>query len=233
MAMTAGLNANHLLYLLQGAAWTVGLSLIAFVGGGLLGLVVALCRISPSQPVRLLTAGYVQLIQGTPLLVILFMTFFGLPSLGLKISPLTAAGVSLTIYVGAYLGEIWRGCIQSVPRAQWEAAECLALTRAQRMWLVILPQAVRIATPPTVGFMVQIVKNTSLASVVGFVELARSGQIINNSVFEPFIVYLIIAAIYFAMCYPLSRWSLRLERRSASAQQAVAVPVQQASLSLT
>ena len=231
--MNGSLNANHLLYLLQGATWTVGLSLIAFVGGGLLGLLVALCRVSPSRPLRLVTAGYVQLIQGTPLLVILFMSFFGLPALGLKISPLTAASVSLTVYVGAYLGEIWRGCIQSVPRAQWEAAECLALTRGQRMRLVVLPQAVRIATPPTVGFMVQIVKNTSLASVVGFVELARSGQIINNSVFEPFIVYLVIAAIYFGLCYPLSRWSQRLERRGASARQGAPLPVQQASPSLS
>ena len=226
--MSTGLNANHLLYLLQGAAWTLGLSLIAFVGGGLLGLAVALCRVSPMKAVRVLTSGYVQLVQGTPLLVILFMTFFGLPALGLNISPLTAAGVSLTLYVSAYLGEIWRGCIQSVPRAQWEAAECLALTRLQRMRMVVLPQAIRIATPPTVGFMVQIVKNTSLASVVGFVELARSGQIINNSVFEPFLVYVIIAALYFAMCFPLSRWSQRLERRGAQARYQAAADLPQA-----
>jgi len=226
--VSTGLNANHLLYLLQGAAWTLGLSLIAFVGGGLLGLAVALCRVSPIKAVRVLTSGYVQLVQGTPLLVILFMTFFGLPALGLNISPLTAAGVSLTLYVSAYLGEIWRGCIQSVPRAQWEAAECLALTRLQRMRMVVLPQAIRIATPPTVGFMVQIVKNTSLASVVGFVELARSGQIINNSVFEPFLVYVIIAALYFAMCFPLSRWSQRLERRGAQARYQAAADLPQA-----
>lgn len=232
--MNTALNANHLLFLLQGAAWTLGLSLIAFVGGGLFGLVVALCRISPSKAVRIVTAGYVQLIQGTPLLVILFMSFFGLPALGLQISPLTAASVSLTVYVSAYLGEIWRGCIQSVPRAQWEAAECLALTRIQRMRLVVLPQAIRIATPPTVGFMVQIVKNTSLASVVGFVELARAGQLINNSVFEPFVIYVIIAAIYFSLCYPLSRWSQRLERRGAAARQQEGVVLPQpATLSLT
>lgn len=232
--MSTALNANHLLYLLQGAGWTLGLSLIAFVGGGLLGLVVALLRISPVKLVRIATAGYVQLIQGTPLLVILFMTFFGLPALGVKMSPLAAAGVSLTLYVSAYLGEIWRGSIQSVPRAQWEAAECLALTRTQRMRLVVLPQAIRIATPPTVGFMVQIVKNTSLASVVGFVELARAGQILNNSVFEPFLVYLIIAAIYFSLCFPLSRWSQRLERRVSPAQRpADAVIAQPAALSIT
>jgi polar amino acid transport system permease protein len=231
--MSTALTFNHLQFLLHGAAWTLGLSLIAFVGGGLLGLVVALCRVSPVKALRVVTAGYVQLIQGTPLLVILFMSFFGLPALGLKISPLAAASFSLTIYVAAYLGEIWRGCIQAVPRAQWEAAECLALTRVQRMRKVVLPQAIRIATPPTVGFMVQIVKNTSLASVVGFVELARAGQIINNSLFEPFLVYLIIAAVYFALCYPLSRWSRRLERRSARAQEARSLSTPPGQLSLT
>ena len=118
----------------------------------------------------------------------------------------------MTIYVSAYIGEIWRGCIQAVPRTQWEAAECLALSRVQRMRLVVLPQALRIATPPTVGFMVQIVKNTSLASAIGFVELARAGQIINNSTFEPFVIFVIVAAMYFALCYPLSVLSRRLER---------------------
>jgi polar amino acid transport system permease protein len=209
--MGGSLNVNHLAFLANGALWTIGLSLIALVGGGLAGFVVALARISPVRAVRILAAGYVQLIQGTPLLVIMFLTYFGLPPLGITVSPLTAASVSLTVYVGAYLGEIWRGCIESVPKQQWEAAEGLALSRTQRMARVILPQAVRIATPPTVGFMVQIIKNTSLASVVGFVELARAGQIINNALFEPFLIYLIIAVVYFALCYPVSRLSRRLE----------------------
>jgi polar amino acid transport system permease protein len=216
--MGGSLNANHLMFLGYGALWTIGLSLIGLLGGGLAGFIIALCRISPSRIVRLLSASYVQLIQGTPLLVIMFLTYFGLPTLGVTVSPLTAAGASLTIYVGAYLGEIWRGSIESVPKAQWEAAEGLALSRAQRMMKVILPQAIRIATPPTVGFMVQIIKNTSLASVVGFVELARSGQIINNSLFEPFLIYSIIAVIYFALCYPISRISRRLEMRSGPAR---------------
>jgi polar amino acid transport system permease protein len=216
--MGGSLNANHLMFLGYGALWTIGLSLIGLLGGGLAGFIIALCRISPSRIVRLLRASYVQLIQGTPLLVIMFLTYFGLPTLGVTVSPLTAAGASLTIYVGAYLGEIWRGSIESVPKAQWEAAEGLALSRAQRMMKVILPQAIRIATPPTVGFMVQIIKNTSLASVVGFVELARSGQIINNSLFEPFLIYSIIAVIYFALCYPISRISRRLEMRSGPAR---------------
>jgi polar amino acid transport system permease protein len=211
--MGGHLNVNHLLFLSHGALWTIGLSLIALVGGGIAGFAIALARVSPLKSVRLASGAYVQLVQGTPLLVILFLGYFGLAAIGLQVSPLAAAGTSLTLYVGAYLGEIWRGCIQSVPKPQWEAAEGLALSRTQRMAKVILPQAVRIATPPTVGFMVQIIKNTSLASVVGFVELMRSGQIVNNSLFEPFAIYAIIAVIYFAMCYPLSLLSQRLEQR--------------------
>ena len=212
--MGGPLNANHLLFLLQGTLWTVVLSLLALGGGGLVGFLVALGRVAPNRGLRFATAGYVQLIQGTPLLVIMFLTYFGLPAIGFRVSPLAAAAASLTVYVSAYLGEIWRGAIESVPRPQWEAAEGLALSRTQRMFMVILPQAIRIATPPSVGFFVQIIKNTSLASVVGFVELARSGQIINNSLFEPFLIYSIIAVVYFALCYPISRLSRRLERRA-------------------
>jgi polar amino acid transport system permease protein len=213
MTMSGHLNINHLMFLGQGALWTIGLSVIALIGGGIVGFVIALARISPLKSVRLASGVYVQLVQGTPLLVILFLGYFGLAAIGFQVSPLAAAGASLTLYVAAYLGEIWRGCIESVPKPQWEAAEGLALSRTQRMMKVILPQAIRIATPPTVGFMVQIIKNTSLASVVGFVELMRSGQIVNNSLFEPFAIYAIIAVVYFAMCYPLSLFSQRLERR--------------------
>jgi polar amino acid transport system permease protein len=208
-------NVNHLIFLGHGALWTIALSTIALIGGGLLGFAIALARISPLTSVRLASTVYVQLIQGTPLLVILFLSYFGLAAIGFRTSPLTSAGFSLAIYAAAYLGEIWRGSILSVPKPQWEAAEGLALSRTQRMAKVILPQAIRIATPPTVGFMVQIIKNSSLASVVGFVELMRSGQIVNNSLFEPFMIYAIIAVTYFAMCYPLSLFSQRLERRVA------------------
>jgi polar amino acid transport system permease protein len=210
---TSGFNANHLNFLLEGALWTVVLSLISYIGGGLGGALVALARISSWRPLRYLAIAYIQIIQGTPLLVILFLSYFGLSIMGLTLPPLVAAGLSMTIYVSAYLGEIWRGSIQSVARTQWEAAECLALSRWQRLSLVILPQAVRIATPPTVGFMVQIIKNTSLASIAGFVELVRAGQLINNSIFQPFLIYVLIAALYFALCYPLSAWSRRLEMR--------------------
>jgi len=207
------LTAPQLQFLLNGFVWTVVLSLLAFAGGGLLGFGVAIARVYGPRITRQLVMLYIKLIQGTPLLVLLSLAYFGLPALGFNIKPLTAAGLGLSIYVSAYLGEIWRGCIESVPRTQAEAAECLALNWGQRLIHVILPQAAKIATPPTVGFMVQIVKNTSLASAIGFVELARAGQVINNSTFQPFVIFVLIAALYFSLCYPLSVMSRRLERK--------------------
>jgi len=223
--MNNAINATHLTFLLTGAFWTLVLSLMAFVGGGVVGLVIALGRTSPVRFLRILSGGYVQIVQGTPLLVILFVVYFGLPTVGYSLSPMLAAGLSLTIYVSAYLGEIWRGCLEAVPKAQWEAAECLALSKTQRMVKVILPQAVRIATPPTVGFSVQIIKNTSLASAVGFVELARAGRLINNSIFQPFSIYMIVALLYFCMCFPISVFSRRLERTGASRLKAAETAV--------
>jgi polar amino acid transport system permease protein len=202
----------HVVYLLNAAKWTLALSLIAFAGGAVLGMIVALARVARLRMLQLAAAAYIQLIQGTPLLILLFISYFGLSILGYKLEPIVAAGAALTLYAGAFLGEIWRGCIQSVPKTQWEASDCLGLSRFQQYAYVILPQATRIAIPPTVGFMVQIVKNTSLASVIGFVELSRAGQIVNNSTFEPFFVFTCVAAIYFALCYPLSVSSRYLER---------------------
>jgi polar amino acid transport system permease protein len=155
----------------------------------------------------------VQLVQGTPVLILMFVLYFGLSLFGLDVPPLLAASVAMTIYASAYLGEIWRASLQSVPLTQWEAADCLALTRVQRLFLVVLPQALRIATPSTVGFMVQIVKSTSLASVIGLAEMTYIGKLINNSTFRPFTTYLVIAVLYFGLCYPLSWLARRLERK--------------------
>lgn len=212
---------THLQFLLQGALWTVALSACALLGGGLMGLIIALCRVSRFSIVSGIAWAYIQVVQGVPLLVIMFVGYFGLPALGIPVSPLMAAALSMTVWVGAYFGEFWRGAIQAVPRAQWEAAECLALTSTQRMFKVIIPQAVRSATPGTVGFMVQIVKNTSLASVVSFIDLTRAGQLINNSTFQPFLTFTVVAIIYFMLCYPLSVLSRRLEKRMARGMRGV------------
>lgn len=211
---------DHFGFLLMGAWGTVQLSALAFVGGGLIGLAVALARVSPVKAVRRIAAGYIQVIQGTPLLVLMGVCFFGPNIAGIGSVPaIVAAALAITIYASAFLGEIWRGCIQSVPRSQWEAAECLALTRWERMRRVILPQALRIATPPTVGFMVQIIKNTSIASlVVGYAELSYNAKVLNNSTFQPFLYFGCAVVLYFILCYPLSRWSRALERKLNAAR---------------
>ena len=164
---------TQFVFLLEAAVWTIVLSALGCIGGGVIGFIVALGRISPNRPVRCIATLFVQFIQGTPLLVLLFIVYFGLSIAGFNNLPaMIAAGVAITLYTSAFLAEIWRGSIQSIAKTQWEAAECLGLSRWQRMTRVILPQSLRIATPPTVGFLVQVVKNTSLASAIGFVELS-------------------------------------------------------------
>ncbi|MGJ7538306.1 MULTISPECIES: amino acid ABC transporter permease [unclassified Variovorax] len=124
-----------------------------------------------------------------------------------------SAALGLTLNAVAFLGEIWRGCIESVPHGQDEASKALGPPNWLRMALVPLPQAARIAIAPTMGFLVQLIKNTSLAASIAFVELTRSGQIVNNATFRPLTVFLVVAAIYFCICWPLSWYSQRLERR--------------------
>ena len=205
------------LFILEAAKWTVALSLIAFVGGALVGLALALARVSERPALQRLSSLFIQVFQGTPLLLQLFLIFFGAPVLGFDINPWVAAGIALVLNSGAFLGEIWRGCIQAIPRGQWEAAEALSLSYVARMRDVILPQAGRIALAPTVGYLVQIIKGTSLAAIIGFTEVTRAGQIINNATFQPLIVFSVVAAIYFALCWPLSLLAARIERRRAAA----------------
>lgn len=209
------MNSQFVLSLLQGLWGTVQLSLLTFVFGGLLGLLIALARISPAKAVAQATSLYIQFMQGMPLLVLMGLCFYGPSLMGFDaVAPLLAATLAMTLYAASYLGEIWRGCLQAVPKAQWEAAECLGFTRWQRMRKVIMPQALRLATPPTVGFMVQIVKNTSVASlVIGFAELSYNAKILNNTTFQPFLYFGLAGALYFAICYPLSRQARALERK--------------------
>ncbi|WP_454703011.1 amino acid ABC transporter permease [Agrobacterium burrii] len=209
------MNWTFFISLLWGLWGTVVLSLLTFLFGGAAGFIIAMARISPITIMSKIAAAYIEFMQGLPLLVLMGLCFYGPGIFGYdSLTPLQAATFALTLYASAYLGEIWRGCLQSVAKPQWEAAECLGLSRWQRMRAVILPQALRIATPPTVGFMVQIVKNTSIASlVVGYAELSYNAKIINNSTFQPFLYFGIAALMYFAVCYPLSVQSRALERK--------------------
>jgi len=207
-----GPGLSEVSFLLESAGWTLLLTAIAFVSGGIIGGVVAILRLSRNRIVSGATTVYIQLLQSIPVLMILFLSYYGLALAGLELPPLIAASISLGLYVSAYLAEIWRGSIEAVPYQQWEASSSLALTPAQQYAHVILPQAIRISLPPTVGFLVQLVKNTSIVSVVGFVDLARAGQLLNNAFFQPFRIFGAVAAIYFLICFPLSRLSRYLER---------------------
>jgi len=200
-------------FLVLALRWTVLLTLVAFVGGGMVGLGIAVARISRERLPRGFAIAYIKLFQGTPLLMQLYLVYFGATFLGLEANAWFAAALALTLYTSAFLGEIWRGCIQAIPRGQWEGARALALNYRQQLRLVIAPQALRIAIPPTVGFLVQLLKGTSLASIIGFVELTRAAQVVNNATFRPFTVYALVAAIYFSLCWPLSRLAERFERR--------------------
>lgn len=206
-------GGSDIVYLIEAARWTLLLALAATVGGGLLGIVVAVLRVIPFRPLNWLAIAWINLIQGTPLLGQLFVFFFGLPLVGLSVDAWTAAALSLSIYASAFFGEIWRGSLQSVSQRQWEAGAALGLTYAQRLSHVVLPQAIRISIAPTVGFLVQLVKNTSLTALIGFVELTRASQIISGATFAPLPVYLTAAAIYFIICFSLSQLARRLERR--------------------
>ena len=203
----------NLIYLLQGTLWTVTLALLSFAGGGVLGLTVALMRVSRSGALRLAAGTWIQVIQGIPLPVLIFLSYFGLGVTGFDVPALMAAALSIAVNSSAFLGDIWRGCIQAVAKTQWEAADSLGLNGFQRMVDVVLPQAVRLAIPATIGFSVQIIKNTSYAVVIGFIELTQSGKIINNAIYEPFLIFTIVGLIYFILCSPLSNASRRLEAR--------------------
>ena len=200
--------------LLLAARWTVALSLVAFVGGGIVGLALLLLRLRSGKAAQRFVGGYVQLFQGTPLLMQLFLAYFGLALFGIDTSAWVSAALALTLYTSAYLTEIWRGCVAAVPRGQWEASSSLALTFGEQMRHVVLPQAGRLAVAPTVGFLVQVVKGTALASVIGFVELTKAGGMISNATFKPFVVFSCVALLYFVLCFPISLFAKHLERRT-------------------
>lgn len=199
--------------LLLALRWTVGLSVIAFVCGSVLGMALLVLRLTQLPGAQRFVAAYVQVFQGTPLLMQLFLTYFGMAMVGIDTSPLLAACVCLTLYSSAYLCEIWRGCVESVPKGQWEASASLAMGFTEQLRHVILPQALRIAIAPTVGFSVQVVKGTAVASIIGFAELTKTGSMLANATFQPFVVFGLVAAGYFALCYPLSLYAKSLERK--------------------
>ncbi|MGB3538626.1 MAG: amino acid ABC transporter permease [Mesorhizobium sp.] len=200
--------------LLFATRWTILLSVAAFIGGTVVGILILMLRISKRHWARRFASGYIALFQGTPLLMQLFLMFFGLPMLGFRIEPWTAAVLALTFFASAYLAEIWRGGVEALPLGQWDAGASLGLHRVQELRLVILPQAFTITRAPVVGFLVQLIKGTALTSIIGFDELLRTSNAITNATFEPFTVYGLVAVIFFVLCYPLTQYARTLEKRA-------------------
>lgn len=205
---------KDILFLLQGALVTIGLCAVAFSCGLVVALLIGLARTTRRWAVlRWLGAAYVEVFRGTPLLMQVFIAYFGLSILGLDLPRFVAVCIPLILYTGAYMGEIVRAGIEAVPRGQWEAGRSLGMRYGQLMRYVVTPVAVRVMIPPSVGFLVQLVKGTSLAYVVGYVELTRAGYIVSQSTFATMLVFTLVGAIYFGINYPLSLASQRLEVR--------------------
>jgi polar amino acid transport system permease protein len=210
------MGEGEFLFLLRGLQWTLILSAAGFICGIFAGLGVALLRTSGIRIFERITAGYIALFQGTPLLMQLFVVYYGLALYGVRLEAWMAVAVGFTLHASAYLGEIWRGAIEAVPRGQVEAAKALSLGYFWRMKEVVLPQAFRISLPATIGFLVQLIKGTSLAAFVGFTELTRAGSMVSNQIFRPLLVFGIVGIIYFVICWPLSLYGTRLERQFAA-----------------
>jgi len=203
--------------LLGATRFTIYLSLIAFVSGGVIGAAITLARISGVKAWMRFATAYIWWFQSVPLLMLLFLSGLGVPRLlGHDVDPWVSATVSLTLYASAYLAEVWRGAIHAVPRGQWEGGYSVGMRFLPVLRAIILPQAVRVALAPTVGFSVQIIKGTSLAYIIGFHDLMNLVRRWANAPVdgtEPFIIFPLMALIYFGLCFPLSRLAIYLEHR--------------------
>ncbi|MBP0594234.1 ABC transporter permease subunit [Paraburkholderia sp. LEh10] len=206
-----GESLRPLLY--AGLVFTVPLTLVSFAVGLALAFIVALVRLfGPGWSVAIVRF-YVWLFRGSPLLVQLFVIFYGLPNVGIVLDPLTAAIIGFSLNVGAYNSEVIRGVIESIPKGQWEAAYSMGMTRAQALRRAILPQAARVALPPLSNSFIALVKDTSLAAVLTVPEIFQAAQRIASVTYEPLILYTEAALIYLVFSSVLSSAQVRLERR--------------------
>lgn len=212
MPDTFQLVLDSLPFLLKGAIWTIVLSLGGMFFGMLMGFGLALVRLYAIAPLGWLARVYISFFRGTPLLVQLFVIYFGLPELGLQLEPLTAALIGFSLNMAAYVAEIMRAAIASIDRGQWEAAASIGMSKSQTMLRTILPQAMRTALPPLGNSFISLVKDTALAATIQVPELFRQAQLITARTFEIFSLYLAAALLYWVLASLLSTLQNRLER---------------------
>tara|TARA_B100001173_G_C15800816_1_gene467569 strand:+ start:9 stop:692 length:684 start_codon:yes stop_codon:yes gene_type:complete len=204
--------------LISACRFTIYLSLIAFIGGSIVGAFITFLRIIPNKSLNIVSYSYTWLFQSVPLLMLLFLLGLGVPRLlGFDINPWIAATISLVLFTSAYLAEVWRGSIKAVSINQWEAGKVLNLNFFQILKLVILPQALKYSVAPTISFLIQIIKGTSLAYIIGFQDLMLLGKRWANAPVpgsEPFLIFPLMAAMYFCLCYPLAVYAKHLEKKT-------------------
>ncbi|MGY3506788.1 polar amino acid transport system permease protein [Bradyrhizobium sp. USDA 4472] len=211
--MITSLGPAQFHLLLVGTLWTLALSAVGFLFGALGGLAVALCRTCGLRQLERFAAAFIEMFRGTPLLLQLFIVYYGIGLLNISVSPWIAVSIAFMLHASAVLGEIWRGSIESIPRGQTEAAKALGIHYGFRMRYIILPQALKISLPATIGFLVQLIKGTSLAAIIGFTELSRTGTLLSNITYRPLLIFTIVGLIYFIVCWPLSQLGRLIERR--------------------
>lgn len=213
--MFADFGLQNLQPLLQGAKLTLYLVAMSGLFGSLIGLVFGLARVAPFAPVRWLAAVYVNFIRGQPVLIILLFLYFAIPlvvpSATFARGPTAILGLS--VYAGAYIAEIVRGAVEAIPKGQGEAAQALGMGYLLKYRYVVLPQAMKIAVPPAIGFLISLVKASSLVSVIGYVELTKAGRIVSTLNQEPLATFLIVAVIYFVLSYPIALFGRWYEKR--------------------
>ena len=206
-------------YLLRGAVVTIQISVLAMALALVLGLIAALGRLSRHWLPRAIAGFYIEVIRGTPLLVQLFIVYYGLPTYGIRLDPFTAGFLTLGVHYGAYLSEVYRAGILSVDRGQWEAAASIGMKRNLMMSQIVLPQAIRTILPPIGNYFISMLKDSALVATISVVELLRTGQLRVAVTFRAMDIYLMVAAIYLAMSYPLSMLVRRLEKRMSRGVQ--------------
>lgn len=213
--MFSSIDFADLMLILQGTFVTLQICVLAVLLGGVVGIFSGVLATCPVAALRWVSAIWVAVIRGVPVLLIIFFVYFGLPLLspGSNIPDYWAAVLALTIFASAYISEIVRGSIQAIPRGQFEAAEALGLSWPKRLIWVVMPQAARIIVPPGIGFLVVLIKDSSLVAVIGLIELTRAGNIVSSQTGQPILVYLIVGAVYFVICFALSTAGRRYERR--------------------
>ncbi|WP_289137068.1 amino acid ABC transporter permease [uncultured Brevibacillus sp.] len=213
--MTQDFGWIHLVPLLNGAWLTIQLCFFSLLIGGAIGIIVGLGAASKNKLANVLSSIYIRLVRGVPLLMIIFLIYFALPMLhiGINFSKGFSAVTALSIYAGAYLGEIVRGGIQSVPKGQFEAADALGMTTIQKFRHVIIPQAMKFIIPPGIGFFIALIKDSSLVSIIGYIDLTKAGKVVSSLTFNPIASFLAVAAVYFVLCFGLSKASYYYEKR--------------------